>query len=276
MSFPDDLKVEKIDAIALLPDPVLRNLQITQCYCELSAAFSERMGSGANWCTFATWASKQAGQTIRHQDLQRTLKELLKNEPDIEAALTVIATLAKESGAQQTFDQLRESALGAVVATAANRAGDAVSRGNKKVFEEIAREFSRFMATCFSDTIYDQSHIDDFCKQLHTGLPPGGQEYLRKGFNSYYQALFENDPGKKTQLNLLANLYIGFHEQNRLQPEIAEALNASAIDIEQVKSNLLNKIFSGTNFWTKLRLFFQRLFGKISLLDKAIEALIRI
>src|SRR5215212_10961257 len=125
MSFPDALTVEKIDSIASLADPVLRNLQITQCYCELSTNFSKRMGPGANWCTFATWASKQAGQTIRHQDLQRTLEALLKNEPEIEAALSLIATIAKQSGTQQTFDHIRKSTLGAVVAAVGSRASDA-------------------------------------------------------------------------------------------------------------------------------------------------------
>src|SRR5687768_8249871 len=129
MSLPNTPTVEEIDSIALFSDPVLRNLQITQCYYELSAVFAKQMGKGANWCTFATWASKQAGQTIRRQDLQRTLEAILKNEPEIEMALSLIATLAKQSGAQQTFAQLRESALGTLVATAASRAADAVSRG---------------------------------------------------------------------------------------------------------------------------------------------------
>ena len=275
MSFRDTLTVENIESIASLTNPVLRNLQITQCYYELSATFSERMGPGANWCTFATWASKQAGQTIRRQDLRRTLEALLKNEPEVEVALSLIATPAKQLGAQQSFDQFREPTLGSIIETAANRASDAVSRGNKKVFEEIAYEFSRFITNCFSDTIYDQSHIDNFCQQLHEGLPPEGQEYLRKGFNCYYQAFYENDLNKKTQLNLLANLYIGFHEQNRLQPEIVEALNASVIDVQKVKSDLLNNLFTGTNFWTRMRLFFQRLFGKTNILDKAIESLLQ-
>ena len=107
MPVHDELTVEKIDGIASLPDPVLRNLLITQCYCELSAVFAKDVGAGANWCTFATWASKQAGQTIRHEDLQRTLENLLKNEPGIEAALSLVATLAKQSGAEQSLGQLR-------------------------------------------------------------------------------------------------------------------------------------------------------------------------
>lgn len=58
-SSPSVADVERIRAVG---DPVLRNLQITQCYHELSAAMAGRTGPGANWCTFATWASKQAGQ----------------------------------------------------------------------------------------------------------------------------------------------------------------------------------------------------------------------
>lgn len=55
--------VAEIDRIAALPDPVVRNLWITQSYAELSVAFARRTGGGANWCTFATWASKQAGRS---------------------------------------------------------------------------------------------------------------------------------------------------------------------------------------------------------------------
>lgn len=274
MHIHNELTVEKIEGIASLTAPVLRNILITQCYYELSTVFAERMNAGANWCTFATWASKQAGQTIRNEDLQRTLENLLKNEPGIEVALSLVVSLAKQSGAEQSVQQLRNSALGLMLSRAAGNAADAVSRGNKKVFEEIAREFSRFITRCFGDTAYDKSHIDNFCQELKAGLPPQGQEYLAKGFNCYYQALFEQDLNKKTQLNLLANLLIGLHEQNRLQPEISEALNAS-VDAQQVKKDLSDRLFSGANWWTRLRLFFRRVFG-ISLLDKGIESFVQL
>jgi hypothetical protein len=273
MSSHNAPSAREVDKIALLTNSVLRNLQITQCYCELSTVFSERMKQGVNWCTFATWASKQAGQTIRQEDLQRNLEALLKNEPEIEDGLFVIATLAKAQGAKQYSEHLRQTTIGILVETAATRASDAVSRGNKKVFEEIAREFALFNSTCLNDIVYNQSQIDNFCSHLKPGLPPDGQEFLQKGFRCYYSALFEQDEKKKTELNFLANLQVGWHEQNRLQPEITEALNASMIDVQHVKNRLLEKLFSGTGFWTKLRLFFQRLFGKTDLLDKAIESL---
>src|SRR5688500_7463837 len=96
--------VAEVDSIAALRNPVIRNLQITQCYCELSAAFAARTGSEANWCTLATWASKQAGQSIRREDLKRTLEAMLKKEPEIDKALSLVATLAKKLGAQQTIE----------------------------------------------------------------------------------------------------------------------------------------------------------------------------
>ena len=275
MSFPIAATPAETDRIASIAEPVLRNLKITQCYYELSAVFARRMGPVANWCTFAVWASKQAGQTVRRQDLQRSLETMLQREPEIEAALSLVVTLAKQAGAQQSFDQLRQSALGTMLATSAIHASDAVSRGNKKVFEEIAPEFSRFMAACFGDSVYDQTHIDAFCQPLLPGDPPSGQDYLRKAFVCYYKALFEEDPKQKTELNLLANLQIGFHEQNRLQPEIAEALNASLLDAQQVKTQLLDKLLSGINFRSKFMLFVKSIAGKTGLLDKAIESLVQ-
>src|SRR5262249_19104655 len=65
--------VSEVDEIAAAADPVLRNLRITLAYHDLSAALSARLGPGANWCTFATWASRQAGHTIRGEDLARKI-----------------------------------------------------------------------------------------------------------------------------------------------------------------------------------------------------------
>ena len=68
MSLPT---LDQIERIARPGDPILRNLQITQCYYEISRAVAGFTGFCANWCTFAAWASKQAGQTIRQEDLLR-------------------------------------------------------------------------------------------------------------------------------------------------------------------------------------------------------------
>src|SRR5207247_11461508 len=61
--------VEDVLRIAAIANPVIRNLEITHCYSRLATAFAARGGEGANWCTYATWASRQAGRTIRGEDL---------------------------------------------------------------------------------------------------------------------------------------------------------------------------------------------------------------
>lgn len=267
--------VAEIDRIAALPQAIVRNLQITQCYAELSAAFAARTGPGANWCTFATWASKQAGQTIRKEDMRRTLLSLLGKEPVVQQALTVVATLAKELGARPSLDQIRKSALFSLVASSVDKASDAIGRGNKKVFEEIAREFARFAVTCFNDTTYADGHIADFSRKLQPGDPPNGQEYLRRAFGRYYRALFEEDKQKRAELHFLANIEIGFHEQTRLQPEIAESLNAASVNPQEVKKRLFAFLFPDQTIWQQMQWFFQRLFGKTSLFDKAVETLVQ-
>jgi hypothetical protein len=120
---------------------------------------------------------------------------------------------------------------------------DAVARGNLKVFAEIGHEFARFYAACLPDTAYDQANIDRFLAGLRPGDPPDGQEYLRRAFLNYYRALFETQSKTRSELLLLANLQIGFHEQTRLQPEINEALAAPVISPHDFTHNLLRAYY---------------------------------
>lgn len=264
----------EVDAISIIANPVIRNLKITQCYFELSSAFAARTGMCANWCTFATWASKQAGQTIRGEDLQRTIENKLKQEPAISEILSWIATIAKDLGSQLSFEQIRQTALGGLIKTATSRASDAVARGNKKVFEEIALVFARFIETCFADEQFVEAHINSFCQGLGAGDPPGGQAYLRRAFNRYYQGLFETNARKRDELFLFANLEVGFHEQTRLQPEIAESLNAAMVDVKAVKKHLWSILLKESGLWGKVVLVFSQIIGKKASLHNAINRLI--
>ena len=208
--------VAEVDRIAALDDPVLRNLQITQCYCELSRLFAARTGGGpANWCTFATWASKQAGQTIRREDLRRAFERLFTRSPE--------ATSLGNTRLAAVADPLRQALL---PESAFDRASDAIARGNRKVFEEIGREFARFLALPAAGGAIDPSELASFREGLRPGDPPDGQDGLRQAFTAYAAAFGESDLKARAELMLLANLAIGVHEQTRLQPEIVEALDA--------------------------------------------------
>lgn len=92
--------VAEIDRITAMSDLVLRNLLITQTYHLLSAALARRLGECSNWCTFATWASKQAGQTIRREDVSRLLEQRLGATPGFSKALGDVIAAALPFGAR--------------------------------------------------------------------------------------------------------------------------------------------------------------------------------
>lgn len=246
--------VEDIDRISSLGDPILRNLQITQCYCELSGAFAALVGASANWCTFATWASKQAGQTIRQEDLARTFEERFYLSPEISAALENLTGSLKRIGANLPVRASKAAILRALDPRAVfARAGDAVARGNKKVFEEIGREFARFLEFFHGDEGFDAGRVAEFCAALRPGDPPDGQRLLGEAFTAYCRARFQSGK-EKAETMLLANVCAGYHEQIRLQPEIGEALDAALGDPADLKQRVLAAFLPGFYLRARARL----------------------
>jgi hypothetical protein len=270
--------VADVERISALTDPVVRNLQITQCYHELSRALAARTGGSANWCTFAVWASKQVGQTIRKENLERTLERLwatpsemalITRSPDSippQATASAQSTQRPESrraagpwileaASQATplidlvdhqlsdfvdHHQRIHEALRA--ASSVDQASEICARGNLKVFKEIAWQFARFLEDFADATAFDADKIAQFCTGLRLGNPPHGQRYLTQAFTSYYRALFEHNPKTREEQLLLGNVAVGLHEQTRLQPQIYGALNAAIIDPKKLRKRLL-KIF---------------------------------
>lgn len=270
------LTPEDVDRIAAIADPVLRNLQITQAYHELSAAAADRIGRVANWCTFATWASKQAGRTIRKEDLQRGLEAAFRSSSTAEFAANEIARQASRFGANIRVSEPLATVWDVLdPAAALDRASVAVARGNVRVFEEIGREFARFDVEGGPDATAHSHSLAPFLEGLAPGEPPDGQRYLRQAFARYHRARFESDPVTRAQLVLLANLEIGFHEQTRLQPEIAAALDAAVVDPRDVRDRVVATLFPWAAWLVRLRLSIARLLGRRSLLDVAIDALVQ-
>jgi hypothetical protein len=269
------LKPEDVDRVAAIADPVIRNLKITQAYHQLSAAAATRLGPVANWCTYATWASKQAGRTIRKEDLERSIEAALRSSPAAVGAVRRIATEAHRLGAKTALDGSLESVWEVTgPAGALERASAAVARGNLRVFEEIGREFARFDVECGPDAAFDAGTIAGFIERLRPGEPPDGQRYLGQAFSRYYKARFEIDPIMRSQLVLLANLEIGFHEQTRLQPEIAEALDAGVVDPRDVRDRLIVALFPHGAWLIRLRLSLARMVGRRTPLDIAVDGLV--
>jgi hypothetical protein len=235
--------VAAIEAIGKAADATVRNLRITHAYHALAVATADTVGPGANWCTFATWASKQAGQTIRGDDLGRAIEQVFADSDVVQLVVGRLRDLrhavSRQLDVPAVLDALRETCAPLRIAA---RVGDAVARGNKKVFDEIGREFARFVAVVPAS---DQAALEAFCAALRPGEPPDGQHLLADAFRDYGRARALSDVKQRAERMLLANLRIGMHEQTRLQPEIAEALNGCVPDADAVSARLLEILASG-------------------------------
>ena len=244
---PDVAEVRRIAAIR---GPVLRNLEITYCYSRLAAAVAARTGQGANWCTFATWASRQAGATIRGEDALGLLRDRLH----VGARwLHPFASLWRWLLRRGLLEP--ETRLGRLTAQlhtpfdALERTSAAVARGNLAVFAEIGEQFARWLAGCPPDAPPDGPEFQAFVAGLRPGDPPAGQRHLREAFACYQRLPLAADPKAKAELLLLANLLIGLHEQTRLQPDIRDALDAPYATKEDLGRRLLAALFPRALRW---------------------------
>lgn len=267
--------MDQVEAIAALENPVLRNLQITQCYLELSAGLLRITGGNANWCTFAVWASKQAGQTIRKEDLQLILEGVLRTSPGPSQALGELVSALQRLRPERNPEQIRRSIWESFnFYQAIEQTSAAVARGNRKVFAEIAWQFARFYATCLPGGA-PGGNFDDFCGSLAPGAPPDGQDYLAHAFSHLHEAILETDPHRQVELMLLSNIEIGFHEQTRLQPEIQSALDAPFLNETQFVQRLLKQLFPrSTALALQARALLMKLLGRPPALELAVRLLL--
>ena len=247
---------DAVARIAALPDPVERNRQITQTYHELAVAVARLLPGGANWCAVATWASRQAGQTIRREDLRRAFERLLADSAAVEAAA---GELAAGAGGPESLAGAVQAVREALSPAAAfERTAEAVARGNRKVFAEIGLAFAHFL-TLFDNGSPDAAALAAFHDSLRPGDPPDGQGLLRRAF-AHYAAALSAEGKARAELLLLANLEVGFHEQTRLQPEIRAAMDAPVVEPAALRRRLLDELLPDPA--ARLRLAVLRLGGQ--------------
>jgi CRP-like cAMP-binding protein len=193
---------------------ILRNLKVTDAYYRLSIGMTLLTGhQDVSWLTFACNASKTVGTFIRGEAIP------------LERMVQLSRRVAPSS---RVANAVRERMSAAVTDVA-----EMISAGNIKVFGEIGPIFAQ-MTTEFHDAReFDPAALDGFIERLALRTGPsdaGGQDTLRQAIAHYYDAMFQPDPKRKAELMLLANFKVGLHEQIRLQPHIAGAMNAPVAD----------------------------------------------
>ena len=226
MALPTDIK-----RITELDQPVLRNLYITQRYHDLSRALGEVIGGpDVNWSTFATWASKTAGQSVRNEEVPPFVDDLVGEYEDevmhpFGAIESAVHAIVPTTGFHASF-------LLAPVKETIETVSGSISAGNLKVFAELAPLFVQFVEQMRAAPPPSQTGLAALIENLDPRpVEDGGQDMLRRAFTNYFKASMENDAVEKARLVLLGNCQIGMHEQTRLQPQIEQAMDAPIDDL---------------------------------------------
>jgi hypothetical protein len=216
------------DAIAAMPDPVLRNLWITQRYHELALELREAgAGEDATWCAFAVWASKTAGATIRKELLPAKAQRLLFDNEITQTALHAL----REGGAGHLWTLLfSHEPLGRAVEKVTADVSTAIAQGNVLVFAELAPLFSALLAARRGPAASSPEDLFGALTPALAALQDSGVDTapVRAAFDAYTKVL--TSAKDQAALVLAANTLAVSHEQQRLQPAIRRALNAPISD----------------------------------------------
>jgi hypothetical protein len=200
---------------------IVRNLQVTLGYYRLSQGMRKVLGSrNVTWVGIATYASKTAGQAIRHELMPQRIKSALIRAAGYDETFMFLRDVLIEP-AQDPVDETTNR-----LAEALSEVSLLVSEGNVMVYAELAEPFLEFIKR-FSDVwSRDDAELNRFVSEcLRSGaIEEGGQDWLIEAFRAFYDARFETDPKLKAEHVFHANMLVGLHEQTRLQPFIERAL----------------------------------------------------
>ena len=187
------LTEDYIQSIVESENLVIRNLQVTQGYYRLSQGMKRCMsGTNVNWCSFATHASKTAGQALRHESMPRFLRSAMIRLAGFENTFLFLNEGIEAHSHSSAGEH--ESRLG----EALRRLSQLVSDGNITVFRELVWPFASYITTFKKDWVYDKGKLQAFLdKNLQPGpLQEGGQDYLIEAFTAVANA----NPAEKADL----------------------------------------------------------------------------
>ncbi|MDH3598163.1 MAG: hypothetical protein OEU26_00835 [Candidatus Tectomicrobia bacterium] len=207
---------EAVQAVIDNPDPVIRNLQITQSYHELNLAVDRHLAdANVSWCAFATWASKQAGQFIRNEEVPPKLRRFLQLDTSDSQPWYAGLTL---------YRLLRSKPVLRYLSCTVEDIGFHLGEGNHLVYTKLAPLFARFLVLIRDQQEPHPAPFDAFLATIERD-PTAGAE-LQQAFTHLYAALFDTDARRKAERIFMSNILIGLHEQTRLQEAIESAVTA--------------------------------------------------
>lgn len=209
--------LEDVESVTRTSDLVLRNFRITQSYHRLALDVRDLLGSAdVNWLAFGAHASKTAGYAIRKEEVPlQEISAALHHAPGLGLVARLVGRTLATSFVARTANRMLE------------RTSEAISDGNLRIFADMAPVIVRFLELIRNDRSFDAAKITAFRATLKPGPPEAdGQEILGLALTAWYEAAHEPDPKRRSELVLLGNARMGWHEQLRVQPDIIEALGS--------------------------------------------------
>ncbi|MHB2016916.1 MAG: hypothetical protein ACYCW6_08240 [Candidatus Xenobia bacterium] len=209
--------LDKLGLGGVNQENIEKNHHITDTYTRQSKELQQMLGpdSGANWATFASWASNRAGQAIANQDdpggrTGRDLNQIGAAIPSwAYSALGPVGSLFG-SDAHNKFSQYDR---------AYQQESIQAAKGNQKVFADISPPMQSFIDTFKGEKSPNATKWNQF----ESGLKQQGKsQELIDGLHQYYNAMFQSGDAKAQSITA-GNLLIGLHEQQYLQPNIQAA-----------------------------------------------------
>jgi hypothetical protein len=248
----EPLDADGVRAVVAVPDPVLRNLWITQSYFELNERLQRAVGGlDRTWCGFAVWASDTAGQSIRGEELPRIARDILGDHADdVDAVNRRMRPLRAAPG----VDPLSPHTLVQALREAVDDVSRHIAHGNTLVYAELAPLFVAFVERCERDdpAAMTAEEVAALLTQA-AGDPPAAD--VLAAFEWWRRAVVTTDERCRAFAVLAANVLAVSHEQKRLQADIRAAMDAGLLTAGQVMDKLLPS-------WTP------------ALLDKLVAALV--
>ncbi len=231
------LTANSVDRIVALEDPALRNLWITQSYADLGARLLAAFETDQSWCTFATWASNTAGLSIREAELPHVFDAVFRGSTEqLEAIANGVndhPSIIRRLGLVRfgIVRTVQRSALGHLVEKALAQVSGFMADGNTLVYGELAPVFVRFAEWLEGDDVKDPNlDVDRVLAELDV---PSERDRPRvhAAFRSYVSAAIASDETERAQHVLAGNIAAVLHEQQRLQADISDALDAGLVDV---------------------------------------------
>jgi hypothetical protein len=228
-----------VAAVSAIEDPALRNLWITQSYADFSVRLGRAFGGpDLTWCGFGVWASNTAGQSIRRQEIPGVIADVLGASDGHQACIDAANRRLRALRFLHIVPALGHVHVLRTFDGAIDAVSDHIAHGNTLVYGELAPLFVAFLervegadATAITD-----DDVDAALAGASTGPVPAD---VVAAFRWYRRALVATDATGRAFAVLAGNVLAVAHEQQRLQVDVVDAMDAGLVTAAQVIDELM-------------------------------------